>query len=71
MIFFSLQAFPCISTGIFGYPNDSAAEVALQTTKQFLESDNVVERVIFCVYLPVDNDIYHKKLPIYFSGSKL
>ncbi|ETE59795.1 MACRO domain-containing protein 1, partial [Ophiophagus hannah] len=30
-------AFPCISTGVFGYPNDDAAEVVLNTLHNWLE----------------------------------
>ncbi|OQR75229.1 O-acetyl-ADP-ribose deacetylase MACROD2-like [Tropilaelaps mercedesae] len=32
-------AFPCISTGVYGYPNKSAAHVALSTTREWLEKD--------------------------------
>ncbi|CAG2112982.1 unnamed protein product [Medioppia subpectinata] len=31
-------AFPCISTGVYGYPNEEAANVALKTVRQWLES---------------------------------
>ncbi|KAJ8248063.1 hypothetical protein GJAV_G00237850 [Gymnothorax javanicus] len=30
-------AFPCISTGIYGFPNDPAAKIALTTVKSWLE----------------------------------
>uniref|UniRef100_A0A670JVK5 Mono-ADP ribosylhydrolase 1 n=1 Tax=Podarcis muralis TaxID=64176 RepID=A0A670JVK5_PODMU len=32
-------AFPCISTGVFGYPNDAAAEVVLNTLRKWLEEN--------------------------------
>lgn len=35
-------AFNCISTGVYGYPNDEAAEVAVETVKEFLTSDESV-----------------------------
>ncbi|CAL1301277.1 unnamed protein product, partial [Larinioides sclopetarius] len=41
-------AFPCISTGHCGYPNRDAAQVALRTSREFLE-ENVTEA--HCVYL--------------------
>ncbi len=40
-----VQAFPCISTGIYGYPNDKAAEVALRTVRSFLEKHHQVQLV--------------------------
>ncbi|KAH9512305.1 O-acetyl-ADP-ribose deacetylase macrod2 [Bulinus truncatus] len=46
-------AFPCISTGIYGYPNKSAAKVALETVREWLElNDNAenVERIIFLLF---------------------
>lgn len=62
-------AFPCISTGIYGYPNENAANVALETVRKWLDEDDYsskVKRVIFCLFLPVDIKIYHKLLPKYF-----
>ena len=47
--FFNLlspQAFPCISTGVYGYPNTSACCVALRTTRKFLEDNHEVENLI-------------------------
>ncbi|GFU01334.1 ADP-ribose glycohydrolase MACROD1 [Nephila pilipes] len=41
-------AFPCISTGVYGYPNKNAAEVALKTVREFLEKNEAsMDRVIF------------------------
>jgi O-acetyl-ADP-ribose deacetylase (regulator of RNase III) len=37
-----LKAFPCIATGIYGYPNEEAATVALNTVRNFLEKDKIV-----------------------------
>ncbi|KAJ6647311.1 ADP-ribose glycohydrolase MACROD1, partial [Pseudolycoriella hygida] len=62
-------AFPCISTGIYGYPNEKAAEVALKTIRKWLEENEYssdVKRIIFCLFLQRDVKIYHKLLPIYF-----
>ena len=36
------QAFPCISTGIYGYPNDAACNVALRAVREFLENNHEV-----------------------------
>lgn len=62
-------AFPCISTGIYGYPNEEAAKVALETVRKWLDEDDYsenVKRIIFCLFLDVDIKIYHELLPKYF-----
>nr|XP_005988905.1 PREDICTED: O-acetyl-ADP-ribose deacetylase MACROD1 isoform X3 [Latimeria chalumnae] len=60
-------AFPCISTGVYGYPNESAADVALKTVRDWLEAHGEkVDRVIFCVFLETDEEIYKRKLSQYF-----
>lgn len=62
-------AFPCISTGIYGYPNKNAADVALKTTRTFLEKNHQdVDRVIFCLFLQKDVEIYNKRMPIIFPA---
>jgi len=43
-------ALPAISTGIFGYPMEEAAEVMLRTAIEYLEGETNLERVIFCLY---------------------
>jgi len=40
-------AFPAISTGIYGYPKDEAARIAVRTVAAFLEGNEMPERVIF------------------------
>ncbi|XP_034288293.1 ADP-ribose glycohydrolase MACROD2 isoform X2 [Pantherophis guttatus] len=60
-------AFPCISTGIYGFPNEPAAVIALTTIKEWLsKNDNEMDRVIFCVFLEVDYKIYKKKMNDFF-----
>ncbi|KAI0312289.1 A1pp-domain-containing protein [Amylostereum chailletii] len=61
-------AFPCISTGVYGYPPEEAAHVALAETRRFLDSDDgkTIERVVFVVFLPEDEDIYRRLIPLYF-----
>jgi O-acetyl-ADP-ribose deacetylase (regulator of RNase III) len=43
-------AFPAISCGIFGYPIDQAAEIAVGTTADFLTAAELPETVIFCCF---------------------
>ncbi|XP_041704799.1 ADP-ribose glycohydrolase MACROD1 isoform X3 [Coregonus clupeaformis] len=60
-------AFPCISTGIYGYPPEQAVHVALDTVRKYLdEHHEKLDRVIFCVFLPTDKELYLKNLPLYF-----
>nr|XP_025041437.1 O-acetyl-ADP-ribose deacetylase MACROD1-like [Pelodiscus sinensis] len=60
-------AFPCLSTGVFGYPNDAAAEVVLRTLREWLEvNKEKVDRLVICVFQEKDEEIYKEKLPFYF-----
>ena len=43
-------AFPAISCGIYGYPVDQAARVAVAETKRFLETAPSIERVLFVCF---------------------
>ena len=43
-------AFPAISTGIFGYPPDQAAEVAVRTVADTLPRTRGITQVIFCCF---------------------
>lgn len=63
-------AFPCISTGIYGYPPEQAVHEALATVREYLEEHHdKLDRVIFCVFLPTDKELYLKNLPLYFPGA--
>ncbi|KAF9139756.1 O-acetyl-ADP-ribose deacetylase macrod1 [Linnemannia schmuckeri] len=63
-------AFCCISTGIYGYDNRRAADVALKTVREWMDSHpkeaREIERIIFCVFLDKDVQIYETLLPRYF-----
>ncbi|MDY6367542.1 MAG: macro domain-containing protein, partial [Clostridia bacterium] len=55
--------FCCLSTGIFGYPNDIAAHIAVNQVKKYLKEENKhVKKVIFNVFLEKDYDIYKRLL---------
>ncbi|MCI8293429.1 MAG: protein-ADP-ribose hydrolase [Hespellia sp.] len=51
-------AFCCISTGEFHFPQEKAAEIAVQTVTEFLQRDSQIEKVIFNVFKQEDYDIY-------------
>ena len=55
-------AFCCISTGVFHFPQQRAAEIAVETVRQFLETDSSIDRVIFNVFTDRDLTIYQKLL---------
>uniref|UniRef100_A0A8I3PKN2 Mono-ADP ribosylhydrolase 2 n=1 Tax=Canis lupus familiaris TaxID=9615 RepID=A0A8I3PKN2_CANLF len=62
-------AFPCISTGIYGFPNEPASVIALSTIKEWLATNHhEVDRIIFCVFLEVDFKIYKKKMSEFFPA---
>jgi len=60
----SLQsiAFCCISTGEFHFPNDKAAEIALQAVKEYKEQTHSKIEVIFNVFKELDHNIYRNLL---------
>jgi len=57
-------AFCCISTGEFRFPNQMAAEIAVQTVKDYLAKhpNCSVKRVVFNVFKDVDKEIYRQLL---------
>jgi len=55
-------AFPCISTGVFGYPLRDATEIALQTITRWLASDRQPQEVICCCFVESDAAVYRALL---------
>ena len=57
-------AFCCISTGEFRFPNQLAAEIAVQTVKDYLTEhpDSSIKQVVFNVFKDIDRDIYQRLL---------
>lgn len=55
-------AFCCISTGEFHFPQEKAAEIAVQTVARFLQIDKRLGKVVFNVFRQEDYDIYKRLL---------
>ena len=55
-------AFCCISTGEFHFPNEQAAQIAVQTVKTLLNQKSSVKKVIFNVFKDLDREIYARLL---------
>lgn len=53
-------AFCCISTGVFGFPQDRAAEIAVRTIRAFQKHHDI--EVIFNVFSEKDHELYRKLL---------
>lgn len=55
-------AFCCISTGVFMFPNERAAEIAVKTVKEYKEKTGSSIQVIFNVFKDLDEEIYRELL---------
>jgi len=55
-------AYPCISTGAYGFPKDLAALIAVNETKRFLNKNGYPEKVIFVTYGDDSYETYRKIL---------
>ncbi len=59
---FSSIALPSISTGIYGYPIERAARVAVSTVGECLEQAATVAHVVFCCFSAADLRVYERIL---------
>lgn len=55
-------AFPCISTGVYRFPPDDAAEIAVSAVREFDAASPGLDRVIFCCFSPADLRRYQSLL---------
>lgn len=55
-------AFPCISTGIYGYPFEPAARIAIATVRAATHGFSSIEEVIFCCHSADDLAVYERLL---------
>ena len=54
------MAFPSISTGVYGYPIEKAAGIALQTVVDHLKGSTSIEKVVFVLFSHSDFEVYCK-----------
>jgi O-acetyl-ADP-ribose deacetylase (regulator of RNase III) len=62
-------SFPSISTGAYGYPVDSAAEVALRTVIRLLEEETSLQEVVFVLFDHRTCEVYVEELERLLSKS--
>ena len=55
-------AFPCISTGVYGYPAEKAAEIAISTVQEALKGLSEPPEVVFCCFSAASKEIYDRLL---------
>lgn len=62
--------FPCISTGVFGYPKAQAAVVALKAIMDFLREHNTPKTVRIICHSEGDADILRQTYNLWYAGTK-
>lgn len=62
-------AFSCISTGVFGFPQQEAAEIAVRTVREWLDRNESNMTVVFNVFGEMDEVIYRRLLGFLLSSS--
>ena len=55
-------AFPCISTGVFGYPKAEACDIAVLAVVEWLATNDAPARVVFCCFAAEDAALYRARL---------
>ena len=55
-------AFPSVSTGVYGYPGQAAALVAVTTIWEFVARGTSVREIIFCCFSATDLETYERLL---------
>ncbi len=55
-------AFPNISTGIYGFPKERAADIAIRSVAEYLRRGSRINEVIFVCFDKENERIYHEKL---------
>jgi len=61
-------AFPAISTGVYRYPKDEAAEIAVGTICMIVEDKTIPETVIFCCFDEHMAELYRRAVAVLRKG---
>ncbi|WPG98000.1 ADP-ribose glycohydrolase MACROD1 [Acrodontium crateriforme] len=63
-------AFSALSTGVYGYPSDEAAEAAIGAVRDWLDEDkeraNKLDRIVFCSFMAKDEAAYENIISEFF-----
>jgi O-acetyl-ADP-ribose deacetylase len=62
-------AFPAISTGVFGFPPERAAKIAIKSVRNFLLVNEYIEKIIFVCFDEQTFSLYEQVLSAYTSSS--
>jgi O-acetyl-ADP-ribose deacetylase (regulator of RNase III) len=57
-------AFPNISTGVYRFPKEEAANIAIKAVNEFISHDASVESIVFVCFDDENYSIYKKLLPV-------
>jgi len=55
-------AFPGISTGVYAYPKEAAARVAVATVREFVATPSSLKEIVFCCFSREDLELYEREL---------
>lgn len=55
-------AFPCVSTGVYGFPDERACDIAVDAVTAWLAGHEMPREVVFCCFLPRDAALYRARL---------
>lgn len=57
-------AFPCISTGVYHFPKERAAQIAVKEIKNFLKNDKIIQQVSIVCFDDENYKIYENMLSL-------
>lgn len=64
-------AFPSLGTGIYGYPIEQAAEIALRSTREYILAGTEIRSITFVLFSAQDLEVYESKANTVFDATQL